>query len=313
MSTKTQRKTVAADAGNDSDSDLSIHEEDFADKNVDVGLIDLDLDEMSPAELQLYRIQMRSPFFPCKVGGKPAWLDFSRTPLSAGCELPDDSEPRIELKCDSCKAQLMFLLQIYAPISETDKFVDRVEDLDAVFHRVLYVFLCTASNCNVKTVRVLRSQLKRENQFFDFDAPPTTDAPDDNCDDQLTLARAHLTSFYKRLCEKKLLNLCSVCGLASTKKCAKCSFAYYCSQAHQLLDWTKLGHKTLCARYQSAESGETVANWVEDESSEGKNGPEVGSENLFPEHEIMIEPEEIDFARINQEKRVKYDEKSDFF
>jgi hypothetical protein len=320
-------KTRAADNGNDSDSDLSLHEEDFADTSVDVGLIDLDLDEMTPDELKLYRIQMRSPFFPCKVGGKPAWLDYTNVPLAAGATVENDSDnnsnkPRLELKCDSCKEQLLFLLQIYAPITDTDKFLDRVEDIDAAFHRVLYVFLCASSKCNVRTVRVLRSQVSRANAFFAYDAPPTTDAPDDNCADQLQLARAHLTTFYKGLQAKRLLNLCVVCGLASSKKCSKCAFAYYCCQAHQLLDWTKLGHKALCGRYVGKSEGgendadEIVANWVDDENGEVKYVKEISPEHVFPEHEIMIEPEQIDFAKIKREKeklRKKYDEKSKVF
>jgi hypothetical protein len=300
---------------NDSDSDLSLHEEDFQDTNVDVGLIDLDLEDMTPEELKLYRIQMRSPFFVSKVGGKPAWLDYSNVPLSVGtAPLPEDEKPRLELKCDSCKSQLHFLLQIYAPISDSDKFRDRIEDMDAVFHRVLYVFLCSSSSCNVRTFKVLRSQLNRENEFFSYDAPPTTDMPDDNNNDQLMLARGHLKSFYKGLYEKKRLNLCSVCGLVSSKKCAKCAFTYYCCQPHQLYDWTTLNHKSLCNRYAKNESGvldvdEMLGNWVDDENSEQKYSNK-SSEHLFAEHEIMIEPESIDFSKIKKEKEIKYDERS---
>jgi len=107
----------------DSDSDVSISEGETA---IDVGLIDdVEDEELTQDELKLSRLLMRSPFFPSKVGGKPAWLDYSNVPLAVGSTPSSDvsndsnnnSKQPIVLQCDNCKSQLVFLLQIYAPIS----------------------------------------------------------------------------------------------------------------------------------------------------------------------------------------------------
>ncbi|KAJ7256215.1 hypothetical protein B0H12DRAFT_1016096, partial [Mycena haematopus] len=37
---------------------------------------------------------------------------------------------------------------------------------------------------------------------------------------------------------------CTVCRAPTTKKCARCSTTFYCSTAHQKLDWKK--HKLAC-------------------------------------------------------------------
>ena len=145
------------DPDSDSDSDLSLCEEHFKQSSIDVGLIYLDAEYLSTQELRLYRMQMQSPFFPSKVGGKPAWLAHRNVPRSVDTVDADDddvSSSSIELKCDSCQAQLLFLLQIYAPISGSDKFMDRVEDLEATFHRTLYLFLCSNPACNMRTFKV---------------------------------------------------------------------------------------------------------------------------------------------------------------
>lgn len=308
-STSTKLTLVAETDNYDSDSDLSLCEEDFKENQVDIGILDVDLSDLSEDELKLFRIQMKSPFFPSKVGGKPAWLDFSNVPLSVGTQKTSDKQ--IELKCTSCQSQLVFLLQLYAPIMDTDRNFDKVENIDASFHRCIYVFLCSSPSCTNRTFKVLRSQLSRENEFFSYDAPPSTDLPDDNNNDQLVLAKEHLKSFYKKLNEKMNVKLCAVCGLASQKKCAKCAFSMYCSQAHQLFDWTKLSHKVLCARYENKnDMDECVSNWIEDESSSQRYVNESGtSEFLFPEREICLEPEELDFGKMKEKEKFKYDEK----
>lgn len=303
---KQNKKPQLVESDSDSDSDISIN--DGAESRIDVGLIDDDLDGLTEDDLKLNRILMRSPFFASKVGGKPAWLDYSNVPLAVGAGTMTDSnnnsKKQITLECDQCKSQLVFLLQIYAPIMESDKFFDQVEDKDS-FHRVLFVFLCANTQCASRTFKVLRSQINRKNDFFSYDAPPELN--DDESDYEL--CKTHLKPFYKNLYEKNLLNLCPVCGLSCTKKCAKCSFSFYCSQSHQVFDWTKMNHKALCSRYDKNLSvDEIIENWIDDENSSEKMPNETGN-HYFPEYEIVIEPEELDYSKLN-EKKFKYDEKS---
>lgn len=294
----------------DSDSEIELENE----KGVDVGLIDLDLDEMTSEELKSYRIHLRSPFFPSKVGGKPAWLDYSHVPLAV--DSTADKTGRVELKCNSCKSQLAFLLQIYAPIIDTDENIDHVQDIDGAFHRSLYVFICSSQSCASRGLKVLRSQLARENEFFSYDPPPSqADLPDDNNNDQLEISRNYLKQFYKKLYEKGQWSLCSVCGVSSSKKCSKCNFTYYCTQAHQLHDWTKLNHKNLCSRYEiNGDLDELMNAWIEDENSERvKKDEQPSSQSVFPEHEIIIEPELLEaIKQANKAKDYKIDEKSKY-
>ncbi len=60
--------------------------------------------------------QLLSNQFPSKVGGRPAWL--------SQVDLPAVSE----LQCEKCKRPTVFLLQVYAPITEYDR----------CFHRTLF-------------------------------------------------------------------------------------------------------------------------------------------------------------------------------
>jgi hypothetical protein len=53
---------------------------------------------------------------------------------------------------------------------------------------------------------------------------------------------------------------------------------------------------------------ELLSNWIDDENSEKKNVSER-NDFLFPEHEIIIEPESLDYNKL-REKEYKFDEKS---
>ena len=64
---------------------------------------------------------------------------------------------------------------------------------------------------------------------------------------------------------------------------------------------------------------EALLNWIDDESVEARcratttTAKDSQTQHFFPEYEIMIEPEEIDFAALRkEEKEFKYDEKSMF-
>lgn len=69
--------------------------------------------------------QLLSNQFPSKVGGRPAWL--------SQADLPAVSE----LQCEECKLPAVFLLQVYAPVTEYDR----------CFHRTLFVFCCKTPAC----------------------------------------------------------------------------------------------------------------------------------------------------------------------
>lgn len=85
-------------------------------------------------------------FFPCKLGGRPAWLH------------PVDVPTAKQLKCLYTREPLDFLLQLYAP----------VDDEPTAFHRALYVFISPHGGDLHRpgAVRVFRSQLPRENPFY---------------------------------------------------------------------------------------------------------------------------------------------------
>lgn len=69
--------------------------------------------------------RLRSDHFPCKVGGRPAWLGEAGLPGSA------------ELRCGVCEQPCAFLLQLYAPI----------QDRPDAFHRSLFLFACRQPPC----------------------------------------------------------------------------------------------------------------------------------------------------------------------
>ena len=300
----------------ESDSDAS-DVESIAETSVDVGYIEEDLDDLTAVEKRLNKTLLRSPFFASKLGGKPAWLNQACIPLAVGTTFisnNNENVPPPRLQCKNCKCQLRFLLQIYAPISSSDKMYDYIENIDDTFHRVLYVFLCANTECLPAISRglhVFRSQLRRTNDFFSSDPPPAFDS--ENEAENLKLADAHLASFYKSLYEKNLFNLCAICGLVSTKKCAKCSFCFYCDQQHQILDWTQRNHKGICSSYikaiNSNDTDELMKNYIENENASSNEE----NNNLFPEYEILIEPEVLDFKKDHKEKDFKYDEESWIF
>lgn len=155
--------------------------------------------------------QLKSAFFPSKLGGKPAWLDLEELPSAEA------------LKCGKCQNQLIFLCQIYAPCEENE------ENFVKNFHRTIFIFVCRNGQCcernNSDHIKAFRSSLPRQNKFY----PNTPPKLDPNYD--ISIA--------------KFVNLCNVCGILSEKKCSQCKQVYYCCRQHQVLDW-KEGHKMEC-------------------------------------------------------------------
>ncbi|XP_035685421.1 programmed cell death protein 2-like [Branchiostoma floridae] len=182
--------------------------------------------------------RLLSRFFPSKVGGKPAWLALKSVPTAC------------ELDCGVCGKPTVFLLQVYSPRT----------DQTTCFHRTVFVFCCRNPPCHARNsatpFRVYRSQLPRQNDFYDFE-PPDEDTP---------------SSEAEVLQAEKEYNLCCVCGCGGAKACSRCHQVRYCSKEHQVLDW-RAGHKAACG----AEDGIL---------------PMARVQLLFPEFDLVTEPEE---------------------
>ncbi|KAM8877160.1 programmed cell death protein 2 isoform 2-T2 [Synchiropus picturatus] len=191
--------------------------------------------------------RLRSPQFPSKVGGKPAWLSQSGLP------------PVSELQCQKCRLPMAFLLQVYAPVS----------GLDRCFHRTLFLFCCKTPECYT---RVFRSQLPRRNDFYSFDPPPEDEPPSDDDPDQSVLPSSGV-------------KLCWVCGCPGNKACACCHTVTYCGKHHQTLHW-KNSHKRECCSQEAA-----VA---------------TASSFLFPESELVTEPEEEQREREEEKQEAQW-------
>ena len=161
--------------------------------------------------------RLSSPFFPSKIGGKPAWLTLKPIPSADN------------VKCGKCNEPCVFLLQVYASIPNEN----------TCFHRTLFVFICKNPACCTRRDNsnfvVLRSQLPKLNEFYS-DIPP-----DENCE-QKNLTGA-----------ERYQDLCGVCGCAGPKRCGKCHTASYCSREHQRHDW-KQRHKTVCGELNTSVS-----------------------------------------------------------
>ncbi|XP_034964387.2 programmed cell death protein 2 isoform X1 [Zootoca vivipara] len=204
--------------------------------------------------------RLRSKHFPCKVGGRPAWLGEAGLPGPA------------ELQCGACGEPLAFLLQLYAP---------RQGRPDA-FHRSVFLFGCRRPACyrlagpSPGSLRVFRNQLPRKNDTYSYD-PPREEPP-------------HEEPICANLQLKCGTKLCRVCGCLGSKTCSKCHKAHYCSKDHQVKDW-KAGHKLSCLH-----SGELDV-VIPDHKF------------LFPEYEIVIEPEETDSSNVSETEEEDQDKK----
>ncbi|KAI3783206.1 hypothetical protein L2E82_13271 [Cichorium intybus] len=201
--------------------------------------------------------------FPSKAGGTPAWLDPINLPSGKSC------------LCDICGEPLRFLLQAYAPLS----------DKESTFHRTLFVFICPSMSCLLqdqheqwkrhpekgsRSIKVFRSQLPRNNQFY------SSEAPKNNGSDKPLGTSAPL---------------CSLCVTwKGDKICSNCKKARYCSKMHQTIHWSS-AHKSQCRSLE--ESGEDMI-------------PKAGSNVTWPEYEIINEDEsEFDMEVSNSNEDAK--------
>ena len=195
---------------------------------------------------------LTSPYFPTKVGGKPAWLDPIHLPTPA------------QLACQHCGKPCVLLLQLYAPLS----------DDPSVYHRSLFIFMCKDSACHesdsTEPFRVLRCNLAKDNPFYPEEDENTSDSsengdgsyePDSSSSDMAV--KPDVMDAYEERIDFSSSNtelggnvgsmlegppLCLVCGCMARKHCAKCKVVNYCSRNHQIADW-KRGHKNLCEKF----------------------------------------------------------------
>ncbi|XP_041921070.1 programmed cell death protein 2 [Alosa sapidissima] len=132
---------------------------------------------------------------------------------------------------------------------------------DWSFHRTLFVFCCKTPTCHTRNdnqcFKVFRSQLSRKNDFYPYDPPPEEEPEESSSDCMLESG----------------IKLCRVCGCPGHKACSRCHAVTYCSKDHQTIDW-KHSHKKECCK----EASITVST----------------SPFLFPEFELVTEPEELE-------------------
>ncbi|XP_059179842.1 programmed cell death protein 2 [Centropristis striata] len=172
------------------------------------------------------------------------------------------------LECEICRLPMAFLLQVYAPISGQDRS----------FHRTLFLFCCRTHECytsnDSRCMKVFRSQLPRRNEFYPFEPPPEDEPPSDSDPDQSMLSVSGV-------------KLCWVCGCPGNKACSRCHTVTYCGKHHQTLHW-KHTHKRECCN-QEASIVPT-------------------SSFLFPESELVTEPEEEEEEEEDDTKQAEGEE-----
>ncbi|XP_053316150.1 programmed cell death protein 2 [Spea bombifrons] len=134
------------------------------------------------------------------------------------------------------------------------------------FHRTIFIFCCRDAKCHGagenRCFKVFRNQLPRRNDTYSYNPPPENAPPDG----------ATCPSFQLK-CGTRL---CRVCGCLGPQKCSRCHNVNYCSKEHQLMDW-KVQHKNVCSEHFDPSSIVLADHKI-----------------LFPEYEIITEPEELE-------------------
>ncbi|XP_057725302.1 uncharacterized protein LOC130940990 [Arachis stenosperma] len=254
-------KLKAVRIDNDNDDDNAVDEDIVLDEFED----DDDDDEEEEEAVTLGFVEkpknewsLGRQFFPSKAGGVPAWLD------------PVDIPSGRSSICDICGEPLQFLVQVYAPTKK-----------ESAFHRMLFVFMCRSMKCLLRdqheqwqrdpekpsrSVKVFRCQLPRFNPFYSSE-PPKNDGN------------------YKP--SGGGAAFCNWCGTwKGDKLCSSCRQVRYCSEKHQVMSW-RSGHKIACQQMKvSSAIGESNKS-----GATSLDSHKVGSKNVWPEFEIIIEHE----------------------
>ncbi|XP_065689858.2 programmed cell death protein 2 isoform X2 [Patagioenas fasciata] len=160
-----------------------------------------------------------------------------------------------------------FPSKLYAPLP----------DRPDAFHRTLFVFACRGAACYRQPgprgpLCVFRNQLPRQNDIYSAEPPPEEPPPDP----------AAAAAPPCRL--RGGAALCRICGCLGPRACGRCRRAAYCGPEHQALDWRR-GHRRACGLLAA---GDSSANAIPEHN-----------DFLFPEYEILIEPEEPEFPADN--------------
>ena len=198
-----------------------------------------------------------SHLFPSKVGGRPAWLSLDNLPTAS------------QLKCGTCSQQLVFLLQVYAPIDSRDD----------CFHRTLFLFMCRNGACYKQCdgkppVVAFRCQLARQNSYYSSE-PPNYEIGEEEMRNEMMAGHLPHAARYGSLCQ--------VCALPGDKHCGSCQKTFYCSKEHQLLAWRgPQGHKSRCAAAKNATKAELLMSVIFPETTL--------CEALLPEWDLILGP-----------------------
>ena len=222
--------------------------------------------------------ELTSPYYPSKVGGKPAWLDLFRIPT---VEI---------LTCIKCGKTLIHLLQI-----QSSSLSDEID-----YHRTVFLFVCADERChspgdsssfvvlrcelgtNIKSVSNVTSVSNTGScDKLDCEGPDnqgnknSSTCTSDTENKTFPVAHGDLP---KDEVDPKVPALCIVCGNIGLRHCGNCKQVHYCCREHQVHDW-KVGHKQICA---DLASGKLSPKFIDYNASVGV---------VFPELDIVTELE----------------------
>ncbi|XP_019557896.3 programmed cell death protein 2 [Aedes albopictus] len=143
-----------------------------------------------------------------------------------------------------------------------------LEEQERCFHRMLYLFVCLKASCYQPNQNKNIKVLRSQlpRKNAFYDFNPPNE-------DQRSEAVA------------SPVPLCAVCGCRGPQQCSKCKKVNYCGVVHQRIDW-KQSHKAACGTA----------------TGDGSQCSTI----LFPQFEIVTEPEEIESTKkLSEEENVK--------
>jgi len=211
-------------------------------KTVELGFFD------SADDLNLHENCDWSSWDDGAAGGDPVWL------------VKPNGE-QMWANCVHCEGRLSFLLQLYAPFDDPE--------FAHAFHRAIFVFVCRTEGCK-GYVKVMRSQLPRNNAFYSSETGQDKERHDSNgVQDEIELGPPFARRF--RIATEpeplKGTKACALCGAQATAMCTACHGANYCCRAHQVEHWPK--HKKTCKMLAKVKEQMQKGNTVSEEEAEG--------------------------------------------